>query len=80
VLVVVAVARCALDEGHEWGLGVDGYDALLVEPDALEDQREALALGDGLVSRRQKIVKSSRTLRAWSRSGGGSVRGRRVRC
>lgn len=34
-----AVARWALEEGHERGLGADGYDALLVEPDALEEER-----------------------------------------
>ncbi|MGN6373680.1 MAG: hypothetical protein ACTHM1_11960 [Solirubrobacteraceae bacterium] len=40
------MARWALEEGDERGLGADGYDALLVEPDALEDEREELALGD----------------------------------
>jgi hypothetical protein len=51
---------------------LDGDDALLVEPDALENEREELALGDGVaLSRRQKIEKSWRTCWAWSRSGSG---------
>jgi hypothetical protein len=30
---------------------LDGDDALLVEPDALEDEREELVLGGGVLSR-----------------------------
>ncbi len=37
-----------LEEGEERRLGVDGDDAVCVEPDALEDETEELSLGGGL--------------------------------
>jgi hypothetical protein len=37
-----------LEEGQEWGLGLDCDDAVLVEPDVLEDEAEELSLGGGV--------------------------------
>jgi hypothetical protein len=36
-----------LEEGEERGLGLDGDDAVVVEPDASKDEAEELALGSG---------------------------------
>jgi len=60
-----------LEEGEEWGLGLDGDDVVGVEPDALEDEAEELSLGGGLCLFSQNTVKSSSTCWAWSRSRSG---------
>jgi len=53
-VVPVLYPRCwcwilalVLEEGEEWGLGLDGDDAVGVEPDIFEDQAEELSLGGG---------------------------------
>jgi hypothetical protein len=38
-------AAVALEERQEWGLGLDGDYAVVVEPDVLEDEAQELALG-----------------------------------
>jgi hypothetical protein len=38
----------SLEKGEEWRLGLDGDDAVCVEPDALEDETEELSLGGGI--------------------------------